>query len=80
VWGLILAGPSLETRSRDAAPKPAKKVNIKSDTALPLIALDLAICLSIYHRVRSLLAGCVAGNAMVKEKVPKTHPKLGGHV
>ena len=35
-WGLILAGPSLETRSRDAAPKPAKKVNIKSDTALPL--------------------------------------------
>jgi len=46
----------------------------------PLIGLDLAICLSIYHRVRSLLAGCVTGNAMVMEKVPKTHPKLGGHV
>ena len=35
-WGLILAGSSLETRSREAAPKPAKKVKIKSDTALPL--------------------------------------------
>jgi len=46
----------------------------------PSIALDLAICLSIYHRVRSLLAGCVAGNDVVMEGVPKTYPKLGGHV
>jgi len=37
-WGLILTGPSpqTKTRSQDAAPKPTKKVYIKSDTALPL--------------------------------------------
>jgi len=37
-WGLILAGPfpQKKIRSQDAAPNPAKKVYIKSDTALPL--------------------------------------------
>jgi len=45
----------------------------------PSIAVDLAICL-FYHWVRSLIAGCVTGNAVVVERVPKTHLKPGGRV
>jgi len=54
---LILVRPSArtKTRSQDTMPKLAEKVYIKPAPHSCSIAVNLATCLSIYHRVRSLL-------------------------